>query len=179
MTHDGPLTVTTKVIYHGLADGAEDGRPITFRLYALQNLDTLAEGFHLYCRSNGKWERYYDHDFVCGWKIYDDPDIPVNVSQDEGFVSLQPGECWTWSQLMQNPTWSGLPDDRAVGDVFRFMYKGGTVDWWDWGAREEHANTVVKIPCWITGNVTDPADNAGRPKLVVPASNAVEFTIVE
>jgi hypothetical protein len=178
LTHTGPLDVTVKVVYHGLADGTEEARPITLHIYAFKGLHTLAEGFRLYRRCNGKWETSYDNGET-GFNIYDDPDIPVNVTQDKDFVSLRPGECWTTSYHMQDTTWTSLPDDRAVGDVFRFRYKGGVVDWWDWGGSEEHANTVVKLPCWRAGNVTDPADNGGRPKLVVPASNVVEFTITE
>lgn len=69
--------------------------------------------------------------------------------------------------------------DTVVGDIYRYQNKGGAIDWWDWGDREGHANTVVKLPPWLTGEVIDPPDNGGRPKLVVPASNVVEFTIIE
>lgn len=108
--------------------------------------------------------------------IVDDPDVSVNVSQDENFVSLRPGSYWSTSRRLQA---GSLPTDMTVGDVFRYRYKGATVDWWDWGDSEEHAKTVVKLPCWIMGRVIDPPDSGGRPKLVVPASNDVEFTIVE
>lgn len=47
------------------------------------------------------------------------------------------------------------------------------VDWWDLGG---HADTVVDLPCLIAGQVTGPIDHGDRPKLVVPASEAVEFT---
>lgn len=53
------------------------------------------------------------------------------------------------------------------------------MDWWDYGGVDKHADTNVQIPPHPWGKVTDPADNGGRPQLVVPASNAIEFRIVE
>ena len=55
------------------------------------------------------------------------------------------------------------------------MIKGAVVDWWKWGTKEEHRGTVVKLPCWVSGDVVEPEDNGGRPRIVVPASNEVEF----
>jgi hypothetical protein len=53
------------------------------------------------------------------------------------------------------------------------------MDWWDWGSMDEHRETVVKLPCWVAGEVTEPKDNGGRPRLVVPASEWIEFTLIE
>jgi len=63
-------------------------------------------------------------------------------------------------------------------DVFRYVFKGVEIDWWDWGDSSDHEETIVKLPCFINGRVVDPKDNGGRPKLIVPASNSIEFTIV-
>jgi hypothetical protein len=43
---------------------------------------------------------------------------------------------------------------------------------------EDHRETMVKLPC-LEGDVTDPKDNGGRPRLVVPASEWFEFTLLE
>jgi hypothetical protein len=59
------------------------------------------------------------------------------------------------------------------------ILKGTAVDWWDCGNKEEQVDTVVKLPCWIVGAVTEPVDNGGREELVVPASDFIEFIIVE
>jgi hypothetical protein len=106
----------------------------------------------------------------------DDPDVDINVSQHKDFTSISPGAAWTVTEGIQ---FDKLPADTQVGDVYRYQYRGGTVDWWDWGDQHEHADTVVSLPCWIKGKVTSPGDNDGRPRLVVPASNSVEFTIVD
>jgi hypothetical protein len=65
-----------------------------------------------------------------------------------------------------------------IGDVFRYTFKGVEVDWWDWGDSSDHEETVVTLPCFIAGRVVKPEDNGGRPKLIVPASNVLEFTII-
>jgi hypothetical protein len=80
---------------------------------------------------------------------------------------------------LQTPTDTKLPDDVKAGDVFRYQFRGTTdVDWWDWGhIEDEHAETMVTLPCW-RGRAVDPAGNGGRPELVVPASNPAEFRVV-
>lgn len=50
------------------------------------------------------------------------------------------------------------------------------MDWWDWGSKEDHAKTMIKIHSF--GKIIEPEDNGGRPKLVVPASNVIEFRII-
>lgn len=83
--------------------------------------------------------------------------------------------------MIQESLDSSLPEDRVVGDVFRCHYNDGTVDWWDWGGMEEHVRTMVKLPAYICGKVTDPMDNLGEgegeggPQLVAPVSNELEF----
>jgi hypothetical protein len=66
-----------------------------------------------------------------------------------------------------------------VGDVFLYGFCGAFIEWWDWGGAEEHADTVVMLPGWIAGRVVDPRDNGGRPKLIVPHTEPVEFRVVE
>ncbi|KFX96846.1 hypothetical protein V490_03100, partial [Pseudogymnoascus sp. VKM F-3557] len=130
----------------------------------------------LYHRRGGKW-REVPFDGCC-WGIWDDPDVEVNVSQHECFTSLEAGEAWTREYNMDPTDVGEIPRGVAVGDVFRYRYLGTEMDWWDWGGKKEHAETTVKLPSFISGRVVDPWDNNGRPKLVIPASDAVEFTIV-
>lgn len=107
--------------------------------------------------------------------IADDPDVEVNVSQHRDFASLQPGGCWTTSYSVDREDWD-FPSDLADSDVLRCRYKGGHVEWWDWGDSKDHSDTVVKLPCYVWSEVTEPRDNGGRPKLVVPVSNEILFT---
>ncbi|KAL3427579.1 kinesin light [Phlyctema vagabunda] len=118
-----------------------------------------------------------EDDMTC-FMIVDEPDVSVNVSQDDNFASLQPGQTLTTVHLLRGQGMGGLPEDTSVGDVFRFLCKGIELDWWDCGDSSDHAETMVKLSCFIAGLVVGPKDNSGRPKLMVPASNSVEFTIV-
>lgn len=81
-----------------------------------------------------------------------------------------PGESWSFTREA-----SDFPQNAAPGDKFRYGFKGASIDWWDWGHFRDHQDTRV----WIDGRVLNPQDNGGRPKLVVPASNWAEFTLVE
>lgn len=114
-----------------------------------------------------------------GFQIHDLPDVAVRVAEHEHFTTLKPGETWVTTNTLQGQSRSCLPDDAAVGDLFLYGFHGAVVDWWSWGGAEEHAETVVMLPCWITGRVTDPRDNGGRPKLVVTHSEPVRFSVVE
>ncbi|KAF7590105.1 hypothetical protein BBP40_003261 [Aspergillus hancockii] len=165
----GPDTIDPKGEYfascHVRYHGSPADRPITFRDHVIW------EQRHPYRLENGLWEL---RESACPGIFLDDPDITVNVAEEGGFITLRPGECWdhSWSILDDIDGWE-------IGDTWRYLFKGGTVDWWDYGGLDEHANTTVKMPLHPWGKVTDPADNGGRPKLVIPASNAIEFRIVE
>lgn len=71
-----------------------------------------------------------------------------------------------------------LPDDRKPGERLRYQFKGNTLDWWDWGTAEDHAQTIVTLPGSGVEPISSPKDNEGRPKVVIPASNIVEWTVV-
>jgi hypothetical protein len=164
----GGFNVAVTVTYKGPLNSTEKAKPIIFHTYAV-----IAQDFQVYRRKNDEWEAY--NDTTTGFILVDDPDVSVNVSKHEDFVSLEAGA--SWKRLTHSEVGEGLPGDTNVGDVFRLRCKGFTIDWWDWGDAAEHANTEVQLLCWIKGPVTNPRDNGGRPKLVVPASNEIEFTI--
>jgi hypothetical protein len=103
-------------------------------------------------------------------------DEKIKVTEHKDFVSLRPGDSWTTRETLQKPYYTWIPDDSVVGDAFRFVFKGTTLDWWDWG---DGAGTEVTLPCYHWTRVIEPADNDGRPELVVPESNTVKFSIVE
>jgi hypothetical protein len=75
----------------------------------------------------------------------DNPDIEVNVAHNKDFVSLRPGESWITTFSLDNEIWE-FPKDLQPGDVFRVAFKGATVEWWDWGSKDQvHTRTVVTI----------------------------------
>lgn len=176
--------MTTKVTYDAEKVNDEPpARAIIFHTYAFEAAEGPREGYHLYRQQTYDnklvWESYEDSDATPGWAIYDDPDVSVRPAQHKDFVTLAPGETWTTQRRLQGEHWTEFPRGYVAGDVFRYMFKGGVVEWWDWGSGLEHVDTVVKLPCWIAGEVTSPADNGGRPKLVVPASEIMEIRVIE
>ncbi|KAF2867147.1 hypothetical protein BDV95DRAFT_503446 [Massariosphaeria phaeospora] len=169
--------VAVKVTYDADAAAA---KPMTFHTRSIAG-HTDGFDFELYrfCGVDD-WELCKDESDGCGgFRIVDDPDVAVNVGHDDHFVSLRPGESWSTSHHLQHLGWTNLPDDTADGERFRYVFTGTTVDWWDWGSKAEHGETVVKLPCWVSGLVQDPAHNDGRVKLIVPASEVVEFSVAE
>lgn len=157
-------------------EAAPDSSPIIFHSAPFVSWHGPRQGHRLYRRRGDIWETVEEDD-PC-FMIIDDPDVAVNVSQDDNFASLQPGQTWTTSARLEGQGMGILPDDVSVGDLFRYVFKGVELDWWDWGGNAEHRDTIVMLPCFIMGRVREPKNNGGRQKLIVPSSNYVEFTIV-
>ncbi|KAJ6128909.1 hypothetical protein N7471_010126 [Penicillium samsonianum] len=175
-----------KVTYDGLTN--EDGETVLAEAkpIIIRNLPFSFSNFQLHRRCHDydqwdsddddpEWEVYFDDDWNLSYNLVDGPDIEVNVTDEELFWSLQPGESWTDQFTFDL---SELHDETATGDSYRFQYWGGCVEWWIWGSREEHANTTVKVPPW-RGNIVDPVGNEGKPKIIIPGSNTVEFVVVD
>lgn len=101
----------------------------------------------------------------------------MRVGEHEEFVTLYPGESWVDGHRINTEDWV-LPDDVKVGDLFRFQHEGIILDWWGWGTKEDHMNTVVRLPCFSPVSVRDPKNNDGRPELLIPGSNVVTFPYV-
>lgn len=179
------LNVTLSFTYHGVTgtNGSlqESLAPsVTFHSWVL----TWSQDFAVQVqrrRGGSDWEDCQIHEeYVCRWDIYDEPDVKVYVGQrSDDFTSLNPGESWSTTESLNERPDIYLPRDSMPGDVFRYRVKRSEVDWWDWGTMEEHRETAVMLPCFITAKVTDPKDNGGRPRLFVPASEWFEFTLIE
>lgn len=181
--HEGIL-VTIKITHDGII--GDDGKPILTgaKPVIFHNISTnvfqLDRRCHDYApdKSNdesSEWEPDWHWDDYTPHVITEGPNYEVNVSQSERFVCLQVGE--SWSREVGLDATSFHPD-TSVGDTYRYKCWGTTIDWWTWGDRKEHANTIVKFPPW-GGDVIEPPDNEGKPKITLPPSNAAEFKIVE
>lgn len=172
--------VTLKVKYTGIKDQEfdEHSKPIVFHTYALWGHDDRHHGERLYrSRDDGKtWEKCKPDDDSGGFMIVDDPDLEVSPLSHKDFACLKPGEEWEHKRRLHNKLWSNLPSDLKAGDRFRYLFKGAEIEWWDWGSEEDHHATKVMLPCYEAGWVTQPKDNGGRPRLVLKASEPVEFT---
>lgn len=167
----GPFQITGKVHYH--RPSSSEVKAIAFHTWI------FTEDFCLYQRKGNELVFIDTDPPIDGYAIYNDPDVLVNVATRDDFTTLQPGESWEFTWHLQGQSWTSIPRDAHVGETFCVRYNGGTVDWWEWGGKEDHAHTTVALPCHQAGRVVDPADNEGRPRLVIPASNLAEITLAD
>ncbi|KAJ6446959.1 NAD(P)-binding domain-containingprotein [Purpureocillium lavendulum] len=173
---DKKITVVSRMAIKG-------NRAITFHTHRINS------GFRLFrCRSQAAQgeDEGEDHesawlpcdrDETLGYFIVDDPDVRVRVTKHEDFVTLHPGQSWTYEYVVHEPEGGDLPADTAPGDRFRVRFVGVELDWWDWGSADEHAETEVSLPCFINGDVVQPRDNDGRPTARLGGSQGVEFEV--
>lgn len=84
-------------------------------------------------------------------------------------MTLKPGERWS-------PSWTILEDiyNWQIRDTWHYQFKGGVVDWWDYGGVWTNMSARL-LRCH---RVTDPVDNGGGLEFVISASNAIEISIV-
>lgn len=164
-----PVTVT--VTYDTAPGPSDDGKPVIFHTFIFEDMDNRNDGFRLYVGGKDGWSPHELSGLLTHhlYRFFFPDPFHVGHSQDR-FRTLRPGESCSLTREV-----SDFPKNAAPGDVFRYGYKGGKLDWWNWGDFEDHEDTVV----WIYGRVTDPKDNEGRPGIIIPASNLIEFTIVE
>lgn len=145
MRQFGDFYVASKVTYERQpTNNTEKRKPIMF------HTDLFTESFYqLYRQRGATWEKCRSGQGP-GFFIVDNPDIPVIVGKDEHFVCLHPGESWSTKILVQGKGWSNFPSGHPEPrDKCKYIFIGGTVDWWDWGDSEDHQNTVVKLPCFL------------------------------
>lgn len=162
----------TATLSYDTAPDALDGKPVIFHTFIFKDLDRRQGGFRLYFRGKNQWSPYELGGLFTHHDYRFSTSVPVNIGRNDqnDFIALMPGESCSFTREV-----SDFPKNIAPGDEFRYGFKGATLDWWDWGHYQDHEDTVV----WIDAKVRDPTDNGGRPELVVPASNWVEFTLVE
>ncbi|KAJ5321969.1 uncharacterized protein N7506_011099 [Penicillium brevicompactum] len=175
-------TVTVTVSYEADSNSLEvgdsdppsnTGRPVTFRTSIFKRIDRHYDGFRLYRIEEDEWRAHELSTVFQAHHAYMYAETePFNVGHnEEEFQSLKPGESWTFTRQVTD-----FPKNLLPGQRFRYGFKGATLDWWDWGSLQDHADTVV----WIcVGAVQRPKDNEGRSALVVPASNWIEFNLDE
>ncbi|KAJ6035946.1 hypothetical protein N7540_000225 [Penicillium herquei] len=190
MTMTGSLEVSIRVVYQGLVENNNtstdnpNSRPITFHTHAFNPLDCEFRVYRRRCidqsslETEEEWESF--EGYGCRFGMWDNPERLINVSENRNglFQTLFPGESWSdsWTLMADG---DGLPDDLKPGERLRYQFKGNTLDWWDWGTLSSHTQTIVTLPGSGVEPISDPKDNGGRPKVVVPASNTVEWMMVD
>ncbi|XRM40926.1 hypothetical protein ABZX51_004227 [Aspergillus tubingensis] len=174
--HSERLNMSIKVTYHGPSSD-----PITFHTWAF----SPNRSFSVYRRvcldqsspdTEPKWKTCIIHQSP--YILWDNPDRQLNVAENEEgrFATLFPGESWSdfWSLDADGDC---EPEDARPGQQLRYQFTGETLDWWDWGTMEGHAQTVVTLPGSGVEPIKHPKDNDNRPKVVIPASNIVEWIV--
>ncbi|KAI0817600.1 hypothetical protein GGR55DRAFT_621180 [Xylaria sp. FL0064] len=188
VTYDGVLGISGQPPGTIMIAGA---RPVALHTLAVTNPYGLGGGFYAYRRRAGsiRWKECdlgdRDDTGPWGYSIANWPRVTERVAQDysdddadNSFVTLDPGKSWTTKRCMEDREWSILPLDALPGDVYRYAFHGAVVDWWDWGRKTlEHRDTVVTVLC-VRDTVVEPQDNNGRPMVVMPSSETVEFTVM-
>ncbi|KAJ5493951.1 hypothetical protein N7463_010038 [Penicillium fimorum] len=168
-----PRYSITATLSYDTAPDAYDGKPVTFHTFKFKGCDRREDGFRLYFRKKDKddWSPHELGGLFTHHAYRFSTTTPVNVGRNDqnDFVALIPGESWSYTREV-----SDFPQNTAPGDKFRYRFKGAFIDWWNWGNLHDHQDTVVRV-----NGTVDSQDNGRRPTLVVPASNWVEFTLVE
>ncbi|KAF7532756.1 hypothetical protein G7054_g7701 [Neopestalotiopsis clavispora] len=178
------------VMYEGLLrdTGSQEGAPpIIFHKYGVMRQTDLV--LHQ-LRGENQWipcvSENGENGGCIGFAMLDAPPMLVKVGEDEQFLSLRAGESVI---VHQRPLKHEIPEDAKAGDRFLLILKEARVEWWDWGDREQHANTEVYLPCWRLGRVIDPptpvrnsilcpqTKNEGRANPVVHIGEPVEFAL--
>ncbi|KAE8376228.1 hypothetical protein BDV26DRAFT_294261 [Aspergillus bertholletiae] len=137
----GDHSASWHVHYHG----SPTDRPITFRNHVFW------EEIRRYHLEDDLWE---PEEGGCLRAFLNDPNITVNVTEEEGFTTLKPGNV------------------VVTHGEFGILFMAGKMGM--------HGVIGLKVvPSFLEGRVNEPADNGGRPQLVVPASNAIEFRTVK
>ncbi|KAF2117447.1 hypothetical protein BDV96DRAFT_26175 [Lophiotrema nucula] len=164
-----PWLLTRTVTY----EEAPTARSIVIHPYPiLGGFDNDPESLHQ-CRDE-KWEEVEARDSgeSC-FMLWDDDPVRYAVGTTPFyFTCLKPGDTWTKvTRYYSQDETHHFPEEVKVGDKFQWRYAGAEIDWWDWGAMEDHQETKVMH---MNGEVT--SGNGGRPKLVVSAAT-MEFEV--
>jgi hypothetical protein len=166
-----PVTAT---LSYDTASVAFDRKPVTFHTFKFKDIDRRQDGFWLYFGEKDKddWSPHELRDLFTLHEYRFSITTPVKFSSNDqnDFVALMPGDSWSFTREV-----SDFPQNIAPGDKFRYGFKGASIEWWDWENLHDHKDTVV----WVNGRVLYSQNNGRQPELVVPASNWIEFTIVE
>lgn len=168
---DTSFQLVQTVTYRGLVSKDPNGdpepgtKPITFDAFNLM----IPFEWAFRSSENDTWEYCPDQRIGCAMTdLMYDGETTVNVGKDRRWISLFPGESWIQDLEIDER----LPSDLVPGDKIRYQLDGRVIEMWNWGSKEDHAETVLMLP-----SDREAGDWMDRPPIVVPASNPLEFTI--
>ncbi|RAK99015.1 uncharacterized protein BO80DRAFT_446847 [Aspergillus ibericus CBS 121593] len=166
------LPLTLKLTYYGVS-GGESPRSITF---SISDLDAWGV-FSAYRRDHntGEWDSWLST-AALGYPAFPEDEIQCKVGTSAAFITLRPYQ--TWSEVWGLACEKYLPDDALEGEVIRYRFTGCKLTWWNWGTKEDYKDTSITVT-GLGGAIIHPPNNDGRPEVVIPPSNLVEFTVVD
>lgn len=123
----GPFHTVSKLTY----EASSSDRAITFHKWPIRS-----QPCQLYRLEDGGWKQVPDDPNIIACYFLDtddDSELDVKVGEDNSdFISLGPGESW-----IDETTYTPSREALKPGDKFKFVFKGTTLDWWDWGSKQD------------------------------------------
>lgn len=167
-------------------------RPITLHTWPFTDAERSLTLFRQQQEQAGgeEWEAIESEDGCMGFRIVDNPPVRTTAGSSEhhvhghdAFVSLAPGASWTATHEVHRGRWdwTDLPGDARPGQRFRYALERTKVDWWAWGARDEHVDTEIFLPDWINGPALEEDGKPRRrregdpPEIFVEEATSDEF----
>lgn len=131
LTLEGELSITYRVTYEKANNAAEDKKAIMFHTWVFHTW-AFHYGYTLYRQEADRVRKPCETDdsHVTEFIMVDSSDERIKFVQDKDCVCLVPGESWTAQKPIQQPNYTHIPDDSVVGDKFKYLFKGTTVEWW-------------------------------------------------
>lgn len=174
------MSVTVTVTYVGPEAGPTGTfpRPITLHTWPFSDPEFLVLAREH--GDGGEWEEMEPEDGCMGFRLVDNPPIRTTAGAHKDFVSLAPGESWSVSHEVHRGSWvfTDVPRDAQPGERFRYTFAAGTtLDWWVWGAKEEHMETEVWLPDYVNGPVLDEEGHPRKRKEDDPPEVALEQAV--
>lgn len=158
-----PFRFKVKLHHHANPTGNPDQKPITVKLWhTAMSFDTVYRGGYLLLHKSDRGVEEIPVDQNSRYEL----DSHLSVAVENKFVSIAPGASHTVEIKFPVKRFNLDPDER-----YSFLYRGGGIEWWDWGTLEDHRE--------ILDGAWDGAKGEGRPEILLAASNTIEFTTTE
>ncbi|KAL9091921.1 MAG: hypothetical protein Q9165_004673 [Trypethelium subeluteriae] len=155
---DGYYDIKAKLTYE--ASEVANGKSITLYLADLRQIEYGGSCCLIHYSERGL--EWVQPDYVLSER-YEREDKPIG--EDDRFVTLFPGNGLEFDIELYPENHER--DDFEPGHRYSYRFNGKVVDWWDWGTREDHRNTLVGI---------FPDSHSQRPDIVIPEVS-VDFSV--
>jgi hypothetical protein len=161
-----PFRFTVQLRHHANVTGNPHGKPITIKLRnTLKSFESVHLGGYLLLHTSDTGVNEIPVDHTRGFEP--DDKYPRGRERETRFITIAPGRSHT--EEIRFPVENF---ELEVGQKYHFLYRGGSIEWWEWGTVEELGERKVQAQTW------ERSGDSNRPCIDLPASNTVEFTTV-